>query len=179
MDNFFNDSISIEKFAAYLDGNLSKAEMSKVYNIVMQDPELSELVDLSDSIDQEIQDYVNDEFLFDADMSMLDECDLEIPSLDCVITQNTDLTDYPYQEVACASSDVNDEIKPYDDAYNGEDIDSTIADNGIGTTETHVVEVGNNLEQEIIDPSNINIESVQGSTFDPSSLEQEIFSPGE
>lgn len=173
MDNFFNDSISIEKFAAFLDGNLSESEMSRVENIVMQDPELSELVDLSDSIDQDIQDYVNDDFLFEADMSMLDESEIEIPTLDLVMSANIDLLDSPLQEVACASADINEVLRAEENLLDNGKIE------GIDSLDSMINESGNKSDQKIHDPSHINFESEQETNYDSSALDQDIFSPGE
>lgn len=98
MDDFFLPPVSIEKFAAYLDGNLSEEEMNHMNNIISESPQMNELVDLSDSIDQDIQDYIQDEFLFDADMSTLDEIDFEIPLLE-------DFSENSYQDVVCAATE--------------------------------------------------------------------------
>ena len=98
MDNFFLPPVSIEKFAAYLDGNLLEEEMNHMNSIISKSPQMSEMVDLSDSIDQDIQDYMQDEFLFDADMSILDETDFEIPLLE-------NFSENSYQDVACAATE--------------------------------------------------------------------------
>lgn len=111
MDNFFLPPVSIEKFAAYLDGNLPEEEMNHMNSIISESPQMSEMVDLSDSIDQDIQDYMQDEFLFDADMSILDEIDFEIPLLE-------DFSENSYQDTAYAATEeyqLND--SNIDDAY--------------------------------------------------------------
>ena len=78
MDSQFISSISIEKFAAYLDDNLPENEMQEIEAAISQNESLEELVEMSDMIDEDVQTYLQDDFTYDADMSMLDESDFEI-----------------------------------------------------------------------------------------------------
>lgn len=82
MDSQFIFPISIEKFAAYLDDNLQENEMQEIEAAISQNDSLEELVDMSDMIDEDVQTYLQDDFTYDADMSMLDESDFEIPQFD-------------------------------------------------------------------------------------------------
>lgn len=82
MDSQFIFPISIEKFAAYLDDNLPENEMQEIEAAISQNDSLEELVEMSDMIDEDVQTYLQDDFTYDADMSMLDESDFEIPQLD-------------------------------------------------------------------------------------------------
>lgn len=82
MDNFISTDISIEKFAAYLDGNLSASDYAKIDAIVSHHPELEDLSKMADIIDEDIHDYLNDEFIFEADMDMLENTRIEIPTID-------------------------------------------------------------------------------------------------
>ena len=82
MDSQFISSISIEKFAAYLDDNLPENEMQEIEAAISQNESLEELVEMSDMIDEDVQTYLQDDFTYDADMSMLDESDFEIPQFD-------------------------------------------------------------------------------------------------
>lgn len=82
MDSQFISPISIEKFAAYLDDNLPENEMQEIEVAISQNDSLEELVEMSDMIDEDVQIYLQDDFTYDADMSMLDESDFEIPQFD-------------------------------------------------------------------------------------------------
>lgn len=82
MDSQFLFPISIEKFAAYLDDNLQKNEMQEIEAAISQNDSLEELAEVSDMIDEDVQAYLQDGFTYDADMSMLDESDFEIPQFD-------------------------------------------------------------------------------------------------
>ena len=74
--------ISVEKFAAYLDNSLPDGEMSQIDGIISNNPELEELVAVSDSIDQDIQDYLSDDFLYEADTAVFEGDSFEIPIID-------------------------------------------------------------------------------------------------
>lgn len=82
MDSQFIFPISIEKFAAYLDDNLPENEMQEIEAAISQNDRLEELVEMSDMIDEDVLTYLQDDFTYDADMSMLDESDFEIPQFD-------------------------------------------------------------------------------------------------
>lgn len=82
MDSQFISPISIEKFAAYLDNNLPENEMQEIEAAISQNDSLEELVEMSDMIDEDVQTYLQDDFTYDADMSMLDESDFEIPQFE-------------------------------------------------------------------------------------------------
>ena len=57
MDSQFLFPISIEKFAAYLDDNLQKNEMQEIEAAISQNDSLEELVEMSDTIDEDVQRY--------------------------------------------------------------------------------------------------------------------------
>lgn len=47
MDNLFNSGISIEKMAAFLDGNLSSSEMQGISSLIDNDASLKQIVGAS------------------------------------------------------------------------------------------------------------------------------------
>ena len=67
MNNDFKESINIEKFAAYLDGNLSMDEAQKISQFAEHNSMLRELLNASTVIDDTIAKYT--------------EIDLQLPSL--------------------------------------------------------------------------------------------------
>ena len=127
MDKYFMPPVSIEKFAAYLDGNLSEDEMNSIDALVSTNPDMEELVAVSDEVDEDIQVYMQDEFAYEADMTALEDSDFDIPNLDA------DLPPYPgtdtpgYREVACVAdaaegiTDIDGTNQLNDDDEIGED----------------------------------------------------------
>lgn len=78
MDNYFDMPISIEKFAAYLDGNLPQDEINNIDSIIGGNPDMEALVSMSDVVDEDVQHYINDDFLYEADMTALENGDFEL-----------------------------------------------------------------------------------------------------
>lgn len=114
MDKNFMPPVSIEKFAAYLDGNLSDDEMNRIDSLVSTNPDMEELVAVSDEVDEAIQVYMQDEFAYEADMTALEDSDFDIPNLEADITSHTGTDTLDYREVACAA-DAADEIADIDE----------------------------------------------------------------
>ena len=131
MNKHFNPAISEEKFAAWLDGRLPADEMRQIGTLIENDSELQECAAISEAIDTEIQDYINDEFLYQTDMEMLDESYIEIPSIEMqdseYIETNSDSdseteidTNVPLPETELPIE--NEFTPPIDDTITSEDI---------------------------------------------------------
>ncbi|MGN0245830.1 MAG: hypothetical protein ACI4DK_07680 [Lachnospiraceae bacterium] len=107
MHKDFVPPISIEEFAAYLDGNLSAAEMNRVANLVNNNSDMEEIVSISDAVDEDMQIYMQDEFAYEADMSALESSDYDIPNLDADISTRLDNDSLGCREDICevASAD--------------------------------------------------------------------------
>lgn len=88
MDNNTWNPISVETFAAFLDGNLDEFEMSDMDNRISADPTMDELMSMSDIVDEDVMRYTNDEFTYETDMELLENSDFEIPNLDDVLVDN-------------------------------------------------------------------------------------------
>ena len=127
MDNIFMPLVSIEKFAAYLDSNLSEDEMNRIDKLVSTNPEMEELVAISDEVDEDIQVYMQDEFAYEADMTALEDSDFDIPNLDADIIPHIGTDNTDYRGVACAA-DAADEISDIDVTNPLNDDDETIED---------------------------------------------------
>ena len=82
MDKLFIPPVSVEQFAAYLDGNLPESQMHNMDLLIATDPVMMELSEISDVIAEDTQYYMNDDFALEADMIMLDEHDFELPDID-------------------------------------------------------------------------------------------------
>ena len=79
MDKLFTSPVSIEQFAAYLDGNLPDSQMNEMDMLIASNPVMEELAEMSDVIAEDTQLYLNDDFAYETDMAMLDEQDFDIP----------------------------------------------------------------------------------------------------
>lgn len=108
MENDIILPVSVEKFAAYLDGNLSDEEMSDIDALISSDPDMEELASVSDAVDQDLDIYLQDEFGLDADMTALDNCDFDIPNLDNVFFPKAEES-IEDKEVVCAADPPNEE----------------------------------------------------------------------
>lgn len=109
MDNHFMPPISIETFAAYLDGNLGEDEMNRIDTLVSTNPDMKILVSVSDEVDEDLRLYLEDKFACDADMTAWEDCDFDIPNLDADITPLIDVDErWKDKEVACAADVADD-----------------------------------------------------------------------
>lgn len=133
LDKIFMSPISIEKFAAYLDGNLSEDEMNRIDALVSSNPDMEELVAISDEIDEDIQVYMQDEFAYEADMTVLEDIDFDIPNLDADLTPHVGTDTPDYREVAYAA-DAADGITDINET-NQLNVDDKICEDEFGNDE--------------------------------------------
>lgn len=131
MDKYFMPPVSIEKFAAYLDGNLSDDEMNRIDALVSTNPDMEELVAISDEVDEDIQVYMQDEFAYEADMTALEDSDFDIPNLEADLTPHVGTDTPDYREVACAA-DAADRIPDIDETTQLNDDDEEFGGDEFG-----------------------------------------------
>ena len=81
MDKNGWSSLSVERFAAYLDGNLSPEEMNEMEMLIAGSPEMEDLVRLSDSIDEQMQRFEFEGVEGTAPEAFLETDDFDIPDL--------------------------------------------------------------------------------------------------
>ena len=123
MENNFIPPISIEKFAAYLDENLSADEMHHMSALVGADSKMQEIMELSNFMDDSLHDNNNDSTkLPDEILSM----NFEIPSID---TDSYDLQKeilfndgvaslhLTVDSIVDVETDINSDNKPEDDFF--------------------------------------------------------------
>lgn len=90
IDNNFDYPVSIEEFAAYLDGNLSEEDTERVYSIIEQNDTMQDVmncIELSDNALEEQSAYgteIPDDIL---------SSEFEIPDVGSSIPLNNDYTD--------------------------------------------------------------------------------------
>lgn len=132
MDKLFIPPVSVEQFAAYLDGNLSESQMHNMDLLIATDPIMMELSEISDVIAEETQYYLNDDFALEADMIMLDEQDFDLPDIDTNSISNMNLDIETEIEVASTSAlendNLNDDFFKEDNHVNDIPEDLTIPD---------------------------------------------------
>ncbi|OYP42978.1 hypothetical protein [Prevotella sp. P4-119] len=92
MAKTMHNSISIEKFAAYLDGNLSIEETQDVAGLIMNDSALSELLAVNTAVDSQVQQMEESGFVLPDDLANMEfdyphiDETTEIPNLDGIET---------------------------------------------------------------------------------------------
>lgn len=72
MDNRFNPSISVEKFAAYLEGNLPEDEMLRISSLIENDDALKSIFDVSEQVDMSLEEYSSNIFQVPEDIVNMD-----------------------------------------------------------------------------------------------------------
>ena len=90
MDKNQSIPLSIERFAAYLDNNLSDGEMQVIDNVVNKDESLSQLVCLSKEADTFMADWQSEDIPFDTN-----SIDFELPQIDANHVSDFDILDFP------------------------------------------------------------------------------------
>lgn len=144
--------INIEKFAAFLDGNLPESEMQAFSDEIMQSPDLQNLLEISDYIDESIECATDGSFDLPSEL----EDDLfYVPGFTEYSQVGGDFTEQPYlgdfeptlQDVACASfmdadnlSDNNGDLSNYslDENDNELDLNNEDMDQGIGVDDSNL-----------------------------------------
>lgn len=82
MGNIFDSNISIEKLAAFFDGNLSNDEMLEISNLIENNKQIKEFISIKEMIDTDINDWTsNNDIEFDLPPE-LSSLDFELPNLD-------------------------------------------------------------------------------------------------
>ena len=112
MDRLFTPPVSIEQFAAYLDGNLLESQMHEMDMLIASNPAMEELAEMSDVIAEDTQLYLNDDFAYETDMAMLDEQDFDIPCIDFedgLVLKAADVF-YEYADIEVAACACEEEI---------------------------------------------------------------------
>lgn len=156
--------ISIEKYAAYLDGNLPDEEMIQIEAFIEKDTDMQAFLKADDNIDSNF-----DLDLFDSDSISLDEtlASLELPSLDTVtFEQNGSIEDFfssegdrPFSKIESifetmqdgfpVKSDYMDDNSEIEGVTAGEEISEHIPfDLGIDPTELPSFEEGSPFDQD-------------------------------
>ncbi|MEI3469813.1 MAG: hypothetical protein V8Q76_14730 [Bacteroides intestinalis] len=116
MDNEFMLPVSVEEFAAFLDGNLSQEHMNKVETIIATDDAMHDIALNCQAIDDSMTNSESIELMLPDELSSLD---FELP----IIEDNYfDDNNFDYPEVAACAAE------PIDDTTDAEgtDVDSPI-----------------------------------------------------
>lgn len=91
MANMFDTDISIEKMAAYLDGNLSDNEMSIICDVMEKSEDLKMFAQVNNYIDEEVSEYTSHDFELPSELQI---SDFELPGFD----DTTSDFDHPLME---------------------------------------------------------------------------------
>lgn len=120
--NMLNDKVSIEEFAAFLDGNLSEEDMMAVSAVIDSDEHLVQILDSTIESDDSLNAIMPTEEVVIPDI--LNDSDFELPE----ITINTDdevvllaAAEHDDVELRAVSDDVK--IAAFDDEMNTDAVD--------------------------------------------------------
>lgn len=133
MDNLFDSGISIEKMAAFLDGNLSASEMQGISSLIDNDASLQRFMDASSVIDDSISAFS----LLDMDLPQeLQMLDFELPSLDGdlhgLVTLSPEPSPFPdnLMVAACADNQIEDTIVQQFESGDHSSLTDVMSDSG-------------------------------------------------
>lgn len=130
MDKHFNPSISIEKFAAFLDGNLPQDEMQNISSTIEHDEALKAILDTSNMIDTTLENDISDDVQIPDEIANLE---FDLPNLTdnsvdfnmFHIEDTSDVSTYAddsfYSDTNDVSLDINDSIDTTGDDINPDD----------------------------------------------------------
>lgn len=120
MDNNFFNNVSVEKFAAFLDGNLLPDEMQQMSSMVDNNEMMHDIYAASKLTDETLANYTDDDLALPEEIK---SADLEIP---LIFSDFQSIEPYENFEVAaCAAcADVADEFE-LDDELPSNDVDTT------------------------------------------------------
>lgn len=130
MDKHFNPSISIEKFAAFLDGNLPQDEMQNISSTIENDEDLKAILDTSNMIDTTLENDVSDDVQIpdeianqEFDLPNLTEntVDFDTFHIDDTPAISTYADDSFYSDTNDVSLDINNSIDTTRDDINPDD----------------------------------------------------------
>lgn len=72
MNKDFVPSVSIEEFAAYLDGNLTEDGMEYISSIISHNNKLADITEISNVVDVTKEQYIQDEELLPSEIESMD-----------------------------------------------------------------------------------------------------------
>lgn len=113
MHKDFVPPISIEEFAAYLDGNLSDDEMQRVSSVIENDEAMQDIAVNNQSIEVALSNCGSSEFTLPDELTSLD---FEIPQFDDSNSMNFDNAWEDLEVAACAADSTCCDPTEYDDS---------------------------------------------------------------
>lgn len=127
MDKTILSSISIEKFAAFLDGNLLQEEMDVISQLAEQENTLHQLLNASSVIDDTIASYTEADLLLPPEItgSSFEIPDITNDDISMFVTLNPEPDDILAfsDAIACASADEDDSLFHTEDDIHIDDVD--------------------------------------------------------
>lgn len=134
MHKDFIPPVSIEEFAAYLDGNLTEVGMNRIDALVSANPRLEEMITISGKIEEDVHAYMQDEFAYEADIMALENSEFDIPNIEANTNPHIGTDPQDHGEISCAIDSVGkitdiDEAEPLD--YNEETMEKVFRDDNL------------------------------------------------
>lgn len=130
MDKHFNPSISIEKFAAFLDRNLPQDELQNISSTIEHDEALKAILDTSNMIDTTLENDISDDVQIPDEIANLEfdlpnltenTVDFDMFHIEDTPTISTYADDSFYSDTNDVSLDINDSIDTTGDDINPDD----------------------------------------------------------
>lgn len=117
--------VSIEEFAAYMDGNLSDDEMQRVSSVIDENKDMQEIIDSCNSIDDlyDYNEFVGDTIIPDE----IERMEFDVPNLDAINICDLPVDYLQEEEVAaCAEEPTNIDLSVYEDesSHNSETLNA-------------------------------------------------------
>lgn len=125
--------VSIEEFAAYMDGNLSDDEMQRVSSVIAHDDSMQEIMDDMEQSELTLADYGQDEMQL---QEIQEEMDFFIPETDPINALAAE-DDYDFSSFEQQQTDENDCVDEthsdidYNEIRHGEDTYGSDFSNGV------------------------------------------------
>ena len=117
IDNNFDYPVSVEEFAAYLDGNLSEEDAERVYSIIEQNDTMQGVMNCIELSDNALEEQSAYETIIPDDIL---NSEFEIPDVGFSIPLNNDYTDIILNSALYENNydDDNELLNETEDAFN-------------------------------------------------------------
>lgn len=148
MNAKFTPAISEEIFAAWLDGNVTPEQDSAISQMCATDPQLQEILDASDDVDQEYENLIEDGYPLPEEF----EDDFELPYIEVAadeeenaVTMDDEILPYENEKDNDGNDDADlEEIEEYhvenDDVRDNDNINDNMEDSTCGLPQVNMDE---------------------------------------
>lgn len=112
---------SIEKIAAYLDGNLSQEEIQQLSNLAVTSEEFRHLLDANASVEETLANYHESDLLLPEEIANMD---FELPNIGNIDVSNFIADSFTENQSLYKQENIHDVDKILDDVFDDKDFDT-------------------------------------------------------